>query len=145
MIACISPASSAIDETLSTLHYATCANNIVNAPAVNLDARDKIVLKLQKEIAHLKEENQYLRSKLGEKNIQVQQFLSLDNVATPPLSMAKRVRHSSQRSKSRENLPSELKGMEKYFSKESRGSNKDFTKELQGFSVFGNFQVTSFS
>nr|XP_024401166.1 kinesin-like protein klp-20 isoform X2 [Physcomitrium patens] len=143
MIACISPASSAIDETLSTLHYATCANNIVNAPAVNLDARDKIVLKLQKEIAHLKEENQYLRSKLGEKNIQVQQFLSLDNVATPPLSMAKRVRHSSQRSKSRENLPSELKGMEKYFSKESRGSNKDFTKELQGFSVFGNFQNDS--
>lgn len=43
MIACISPASSAIDETLSTLHYATCANNIVNAPAVNLDARDKVI------------------------------------------------------------------------------------------------------
>lgn len=42
MIACVSPASSAIDETLSTLHYATCANNIVNAPAVNLDARDKV-------------------------------------------------------------------------------------------------------
>jgi len=44
MIACISPASSAIDETLSTLHYATCANNIVNAPAVNLDARDKVIV-----------------------------------------------------------------------------------------------------
>lgn len=43
MIACVSPASSAIDETLSTLHYATCANNIVNAPAVNLDARDKVI------------------------------------------------------------------------------------------------------
>lgn len=42
MIACVSPAASAVDETLSTLHYATCANNIVNAPSINLDSRDKV-------------------------------------------------------------------------------------------------------
>ena len=52
MIACVSPASSAIDETLSTLHYATCANNIVNAPAVNLDARDKVIALVRNDLKH---------------------------------------------------------------------------------------------
>lgn len=105
----------------------------------------QIVLKLQKEIAHLKEENQYLRTKLAEQNIEVDQFPSLDTANTPPSSATKRVRHSSQRPKSREKIPSELKGMEKYFSKDSTGSSKELAKELSGLSVFGNFQVTSFS
>jgi hypothetical protein len=43
MIACVSSAASAVDETLSTLHYATCAKNIVNAPSINMDARDKVL------------------------------------------------------------------------------------------------------
>lgn len=42
MIACVSPSSSALDETLSTLHYGTCAKHIINAPSVNMDARDKV-------------------------------------------------------------------------------------------------------
>ncbi|CAM6120118.1 unnamed protein product [Calypogeia fissa] len=65
MIACVSPSASALDETLSTLHYGTCAKNIVNAPSVNIDARNKIVLELQMEIKRLKEENALLRSRLG--------------------------------------------------------------------------------
>ncbi|KAG0613248.1 hypothetical protein M758_6G087700, partial [Ceratodon purpureus] len=77
MIACVSPASSAIDETLSTLHYATCANNIVNAPAVNLDARDKVMHSFSTLMHYHAEENHYLRSKLAEQNIEVDQFPSL--------------------------------------------------------------------
>ena len=36
MIACCSPASSAVEETLSTLSYATRAKNIRNRPAVQV-------------------------------------------------------------------------------------------------------------
>ena len=46
MIACISPASSVVEETLSTLYYATCTKTIVNAPSVNIDERDKVYLRL---------------------------------------------------------------------------------------------------
>lgn len=42
LIACVSPCTSALDETLSTLHYATCAKKIMNAPKINMDARDKV-------------------------------------------------------------------------------------------------------
>ncbi|KAJ7533278.1 hypothetical protein O6H91_13G040500 [Diphasiastrum complanatum] len=43
MIACISPALSAIDETMSTLHYASCTKTIVNLPLVNMDEKDKVL------------------------------------------------------------------------------------------------------
>ncbi|KAI5074805.1 hypothetical protein GOP47_0010766 [Adiantum capillus-veneris] len=65
MIACISPASSVVEETLSTLYYATCTKTIVNAPSINIDERDKVIVNLRKEIDQLKEENRLLRSKLG--------------------------------------------------------------------------------
>eukprot|EP00249_Psilotum_nudum_P005034 c18522_g1_i2 orf=330-791(+) len=42
MIACISPSSSTVDETLSTLYYATCTKTIVNVTYVNIDEKDKV-------------------------------------------------------------------------------------------------------
>jgi hypothetical protein len=39
MIACCSPASTAVEETLSTLHYATRAKNIQNRPTVQYDPK----------------------------------------------------------------------------------------------------------
>nr|AMS24259.1 kinesin OrphIII protein [Marsilea vestita] len=65
MIACVSPAASAVEETLSTLYYATCTKTIVNAPTINIDERDKALLDLKKEVDRLKAENKLLRSRLG--------------------------------------------------------------------------------
>lgn len=42
MIACCSPALTSVEETLSTLNYATRAKNIVNTPTANADTQDKV-------------------------------------------------------------------------------------------------------
>eukprot|EP00126_Sphaerothecum_destruens_P010451 Sdes_comp20746_c0_seq1m16635 len=55
MIACISPASSNADETLSTLRYANRAKNIQNKPKQNMDAKDALIAQYLKEIERLKE------------------------------------------------------------------------------------------
>ncbi|CAM6048242.1 unnamed protein product [Sphagnum compactum] len=133
MIACVSSAASAVDETLSTLHYATCAKNIVNAPSINMDARDKIMMKLQKEIAHLREENKMLRTKLG---------LSLDGDLTYPEAIQSVSPMATKHRRQTRNMPpvgleikcpTELKGLEKYFGKE-------FGEEASGLSTLANFQ-----
>jgi hypothetical protein len=42
MIACCSPALTSVEETLSTLNYATRTKNIVNTPTANADTQDKV-------------------------------------------------------------------------------------------------------
>ncbi|XP_058813246.1 osmotic avoidance abnormal protein 3 [Topomyia yanbarensis] len=54
MIACISPADSNYDETLSTLRYANRAKNIANKPKVNEDPKDTMLREYQQEIQRLK-------------------------------------------------------------------------------------------
>lgn len=95
-------------------------------------------MKLQKEIAHLKEENQYLRMKLQEQHLEAD-FPCPELVApSPPSSITKRGRHMRSGALSDEKAPPELRGIEKYFSKDV---SKDFVRESSGLSVFGNFQV----
>ena len=55
MIAAVSPADYNYDETLSTLRYANRAKNIKNAPKINQDPKDALLLEYQGEIARLKE------------------------------------------------------------------------------------------
>lgn len=43
MIACVSPAESNFDETLSTIKYASRARNIKNKPIVNRDANSMLI------------------------------------------------------------------------------------------------------
>eukprot|EP00201_Polytomella_parva_P017449 CAMPEP_0175070998 /NCGR_PEP_ID=MMETSP0052_2-20121109/19005_1 /TAXON_ID=51329 ORGANISM="Polytomella parva, Strain SAG 63-3" /NCGR_SAMPLE_ID=MMETSP0052_2 /ASSEMBLY_ACC=CAM_ASM_000194 /LENGTH=976 /DNA_ID=CAMNT_0016338133 /DNA_START=143 /DNA_END=3070 /DNA_ORIENTATION=+ len=64
MIACCSPSASALEETLSTLTYASRAKNIHNRPCVQYDPRDAQVALLRKEIDLLRQENVYLRDML---------------------------------------------------------------------------------
>lgn len=54
MIACLSPASSNYDESLSTLRYANRAKNIRNKPRINEDPKDAMLREYQKEIEKLK-------------------------------------------------------------------------------------------
>jgi len=43
MIACVSPSEVYIDETISTLNYATRTMNIKNKPILQMDAKDQII------------------------------------------------------------------------------------------------------
>lgn len=54
MIAAISPADCNYSETLSTLHYANRAKNIINKPTVNEDPNVKLIRELRDEISKLK-------------------------------------------------------------------------------------------
>ena len=62
MIACCSPALIYLDETLSTLHYASRARNIKNKPVLLIDSKEKLIIQLRQEIRLLKMENALLRN-----------------------------------------------------------------------------------
>ena len=49
MIACCSPAESFLEETLSTLNYATRARNIQNRPMVQMDPKEQLIFNLRQE------------------------------------------------------------------------------------------------
>merc|ERR1712193_442300 len=54
MIACVSPADTNLDETISTLRYADRARKIKNKPIINQDGKDAENAKLRREIAELR-------------------------------------------------------------------------------------------
>ncbi|KAK8721623.1 hypothetical protein OTU49_012667, partial [Cherax quadricarinatus] len=72
MIATVSPCSTSLAESLSTLRYATRARCIVNTPVVNLDDRTATISSLKREVAALKrmlcDAKPALRRALGSSN-----------------------------------------------------------------------------
>lgn len=64
MIACVSPSSNALDDSVSTLNYATRAKNIQNRPAVQVDPTEFALSNLKRENQALKVENEALRHRL---------------------------------------------------------------------------------
>ena len=50
MIACVSPADTNLEETISTLRYADRARKIKNKPIVNQDGKDAEIDKLEREV-----------------------------------------------------------------------------------------------
>lgn len=64
MVACVSPSYVALEDTLSTLNYATRAKNIQNKPTVQVDPTELALSNLRKENSHLKAENELLRMRL---------------------------------------------------------------------------------
>ena len=61
MIACVSPSEVYVDETISTLNYATRTMNIKNKPILQMDAKEQTIFNLKREIQLLKMENTYLK------------------------------------------------------------------------------------
>lgn len=51
MMACLNPADRSYEENLSTLKYAEQASSIKNKPVVNLDPKDRLIHKLQAQLA----------------------------------------------------------------------------------------------
>nr|CAB3259002.1 kinesin-like protein KIF12 [Phallusia mammillata] len=64
MIACVTPSSYNLSETLNTLRYAKRARKIKNKPVVRIDPREELILKLQREMKLLRQENHFLRNQL---------------------------------------------------------------------------------
>ncbi|XP_055573119.1 kinesin-like protein KIF12 isoform X2 [Falco cherrug] len=64
MVACISPSSHCLSETLSTLHYASRARRVTTRPLANRVSREKLLQTLEKEIHALQLENLSLRQQL---------------------------------------------------------------------------------
>lgn len=64
MIACCSPSSLQVEETLSTLTYATRAKNIQNRPVVQYDSKESQIALLRREVELLRQENGLLREQL---------------------------------------------------------------------------------
>ncbi|CEL98456.1 unnamed protein product [Vitrella brassicaformis CCMP3155] len=95
LIACVSPAASAVEETMSTLTYALRCMKIRNRPVLRVDPTQQLIVELKREIAFLRYENQYYRSNYGPSPIQRDSpvsaadgpFLSAASVTTikPPL------------------------------------------------------------
>ena len=54
MIACVSPADSNMEETLSTLRYADRARKIKNKPIINRDPQLAEILRLRQLVGHSK-------------------------------------------------------------------------------------------
>jgi kinesin family protein 4/21/27 len=53
MIACVSPAESNYEETLSSIKYASRARNIKNKPVVNRDANSMLIEALRNQVTSL--------------------------------------------------------------------------------------------
>eukprot|EP00960_Hanusia_phi_P073923 768117-Hanusia_phi.AAC.1 len=65
MVACCSPSGRFVDETLSTLQYASKAKNICNKPILQLDPSQRLIQQLRTEIQGLRAENMQLRMQQG--------------------------------------------------------------------------------
>ncbi|XP_032859759.2 kinesin-like protein KIF12 [Tyto alba] len=81
MVACISPSSRCLSETLSTLHYASRARRVTTRPLVNRVSREKLLQTLKEEIHALQLENLSLRQQLCLPRVPVR---TTEVPATPP-------------------------------------------------------------
>ena len=54
-----------MEETLSTLNYATRARNIQNRPMIQMDQKEQLIFNLRQEVKLLRLENDFLRQQLS--------------------------------------------------------------------------------
>lgn len=87
MIACISPSHLYLEETVSTLNYATRTMNIKNKPILMMDKLEKDIYNLRQEAHRLKMENEWLKIEImnfnGGKPIEIPKQLT--SVHLPPI------------------------------------------------------------
>lgn len=98
MIACISPSSYVVQDTLNTLRYAHRAKKIKNKPVVQMDPKEKLILSLKREIKLLRTENAYFRQQLG--------LVSSDSQTSLTSSDSKTTIGTENGSTPKENIPS---------------------------------------
>jgi len=75
MIACVSPAESNYEETLSSIKYASRARNIKNKPIINRDANSMLIEALRNQVTSLQTEVAEYKTLLKQNNIPVPESL----------------------------------------------------------------------
>ena len=79
MIACCSPADSNLEETLSTMKYASRARNIKNTPVVNLDPKTALIQQLKKRIKDLNRKVGKFKELLNNADIKIEEDEEIEN------------------------------------------------------------------
>lgn len=119
MIACISPASSNYDETLSTLRYANRAKNISNKPILNEDPSETTLRKYREEILQLKSLLNMTGSSNGEeKNLSPESLLEVEREKLRQEYEKKSVelkRMNESQQQEKENLIQEMENLKVYY------------------------------
>ena len=64
MIACVSPATVYVEETMSTLNYASRAMNIKNRPLLQVDSTEQTIIGLRRELHMLRLQNEFLKDQV---------------------------------------------------------------------------------
>nr|XP_006816819.1 PREDICTED: kinesin-like protein KIF12-like [Saccoglossus kowalevskii] len=67
MIACVSPSTYSVSESMNTIRYANRAKKIKNKPVIRMDPREKLIMSLKRECKLLRSENDYLRTQFTKK------------------------------------------------------------------------------
>lgn len=75
MIACVSPAESNYEETLSSIKYASRARNIKNKPIINRDANSMLIEALRNQVTSLQTEVAEYKTLLKQNKIPVPESL----------------------------------------------------------------------
>ena len=116
MIANCGPADYNVDETLSTLRYASRAKNIENKPRINEDPKDAMIREFHDEITRLRAELQ----KYGGADI-----LNMENAKKGPDGqlIVEKIVHVDN--------PEKMKAMEDELEKEKKQIKKQFEREKQ--------------
>lgn len=116
MIANCGPADYNVDETISTLRYASRAKNIENKPRINEDPKDAMIREFHDEITRLRAELE----KYGGANL-----LNMDNAQRGPDGeiIVEKIVHVDNSEK--------MKKMEEELEREKREITKKFEKEKQ--------------
>ncbi|CAB1097144.1 unnamed protein product [Ectocarpus sp. CCAP 1310/34] len=78
MVACVSPSVRHAEESAATLNYAARARNIRNRPLVRVDARERLINGLRREVNLLREENELLRRNQLQRQQQQRQLQQQD-------------------------------------------------------------------
>lgn len=76
MIACVSPAESNYEESLSTLKYAARAMNIKNTPIVNRDPQSALISQLKQKLFEAEVENKKMRALLSQSGVVDEELLA---------------------------------------------------------------------
>lgn len=83
MIACVSPSSNNIAESIKTLRYASYARIIENKPIIQVDPREKLIMDLKNELKFVKNENTELKNilKVGPFSDKTPSKINTENIA----------------------------------------------------------------
>ena len=89
MIACVSPSQVYLEETLSTLNYATRTMNIKNKPKVQMEQKEQEIYTLRSRAQVLRLENEWLKQEIYKLNggapIEIPLGLKRDPLKLPPI------------------------------------------------------------